>query len=184
MPFTSGILIGIGETRAERIEALLALRALHAKHGHIQEIIVQNFRAKPGTRMAGAPEPDFADHLWTVAVARIVFGPTMTIQAPPNLSAGGLTELIAAGIDDWGGVSPVTLDHVNPEAPWPEIAALASETASAGKTLVRAASRQWPLPCRARAVACAARAESCPGGGGRGWIRPRRSLGAGRGDRA
>jgi len=137
VPFTSGILIGIGETRAERIEALLALRALHAEHGHIQEIIVQNFRAKPGTRMAGAAEPDFADHLWTVAIARIVFGPAMTIQAPPNLSAGGLTELIAAGIDDWGGVSPVTIDHVNPEAPWPEIAALAAETARAGKTLVQ-----------------------------------------------
>jgi FO synthase len=137
VPFTSGILIGIGETRRERIEALLALRALHEAHGHIQEIIVQNFRAKPGTRMAGHAEPDFADHLWTVAVARIVFGSEMTIQVPPNLSAGGLAELVAAGIDDWGGVSPVTIDHVNPEAPWPEIEALAAETARAGKVLVQ-----------------------------------------------
>jgi FO synthase len=136
VPFTSGILIGIGETRAERIEALLALRELHERYGHLQEIIVQNFRAKPGTRMADAAEPDFADHLWTVAVARIVFGPAMSIQAPPNLSAGALGRLIDAGIDDWGGVSPVTPDHVNPERPWPELDALARETAAAGKILV------------------------------------------------
>jgi FO synthase len=136
VPFTSGILIGIGETREERIEALLALRALHQRHGHLQEIIVQNFRAKPGTRMADAAEPDFADHLWTVAVARIVFGPVMSIQAPPNLSGGALARLIDAGIDDWGGVSPVTPDHVNPERPWPELEALARETAAAGKILV------------------------------------------------
>ena len=115
VPFTSGLLIGIGETRAERIAALLALRDLHQRYGHIQEIIIQNFCAKPGTRMARAPEPSFDDHLWTIAVARIVFGPRMTIQAPPNLSAGALPRLIAAGVNDWGGVSPVTPDHVNPE---------------------------------------------------------------------
>ena len=134
--FTSGILIGIGETRRERIEALLALRDLHRSYGHIQEIIIQNFRAKPRTRMADAPEPDAADHLWTIAAARIVFGPAMNIQAPPNLSGGPLAEVIAAGINDWGGVSPVTPDHVNPEAPWPALATLADRTAQAGKVLV------------------------------------------------
>ena len=108
VPFTSGILIGIGETRRERIEALLALRDLHDRYGHIQEIIIQNFRAKPGTRMAAAPEPDLDDHLWTIAVARLIFGPAMNIQAPPNLSPAALAEMIAAGINDWGGVSPVT----------------------------------------------------------------------------
>ncbi len=135
VPFTSGILIGIGETRRERIEALLALRALHRRSGHLQEIIVQNFRAKPGTRMAKAPEPDAADHQWTIAMARVILGAAMNIQAPPNLSQGGLAGLVAAGINDWGGVSPVTPDHVNPEAPWPEIEALAQETGAAGKTL-------------------------------------------------
>ena len=136
VPFTSGILIGIGETRAERIEALLALRALHERHGHIQEIIIQNFRAKPGTKMADAPEPGLDEQLWTLAVARLVFGPAMSIQSPPNLRADGLQPLIDAGINDWGGVSPVTPDHVNPEAPWPELQRLAEETARAGKILV------------------------------------------------
>src|ERR1700722_1472755 len=112
VPFTSGILIGIGETRTERIEALLALRDLHDRYGHIQEIIVQNFRAKPGTRMANAPEPTLEDHLWSIAIARLVFGPTMNIQAPPNLRLGALQQLVGAGINDWGGVSPVTPDHV------------------------------------------------------------------------
>ncbi len=125
VPFTSGILIGIGETRRERIEALLALRALHRQYGHIQEIIVQNFCAKPDTRMAQAVEPDADDHLWTIAVARILFGSEMNIQAPPNLSGGPLADMIAAGINDWGGVSPVTPDHVNPERPWPAIDVLA-----------------------------------------------------------
>lgn len=133
--FTSGILIGIGETRAERIEALLKLRELHHRYSHLQEIIIQNFRAKPGTRMEFHAEPDLADHLWTIAVARILFGAAMNIQAPPNLSAGALPRLIAAGINDWGGVSPVTPDHVNPERPWPALGALAEETAKAGKVL-------------------------------------------------
>ncbi len=136
VPFTSGILIGIGETRLERVESLLALRDLHRRYGHIQEIIVQNFRAKPGTRMARAPEPDLDDLLWTVAVARIVFGPSVTIQAPPNLSPNAYPRLIAAGLNDWGGVSPVTPDHVNPEAPWPHLEELRRRTASAGKLLV------------------------------------------------
>jgi FO synthase len=136
VPFTSGILIGIGETRRERIESLLALRDLHDHYGHLQEIIIQNFRAKPRTRMAQAPEPDLEEHLWTIAVARLIFGPEMNIQAPPNLNPGGLAEMIAAGINDWGGVSPVTLDHVNPEAPWPALDRLAEQTAAAGKLLV------------------------------------------------
>ncbi|MSP42002.1 MAG: 7,8-didemethyl-8-hydroxy-5-deazariboflavin synthase subunit CofH, partial [Alphaproteobacteria bacterium] len=137
VPFTSGILIGIGETRRERIEALLSLRDLHDAHGHIQEIIVQNFRAKPDTRMSEAPEPDLDDLLWTIAVARLIFGPEMSIQAPPNLSPGVLPQLIAAGINDWGGVSPVTPDFVNPEAPWPHLDDLDAKTAAAGKHLVQ-----------------------------------------------
>ena len=135
IPFTSGILIGIGETRRERIEALLALRAVHAEHGHLQEVIVQNFRAKPGTAMHDAPEPDLDEMLWTLAVARLVFGADMSLQAPPNLSPGSLPALIAAGINDWGGVSPLTPDHVNPEAPWPHLDQLARDTAAAGKFL-------------------------------------------------
>jgi FO synthase len=135
VPFTTGILIGIGETRAERIESLLAIEALHRRHGHIQEIIIQNFRAKDDTGMARAPEPDASDMLWTVAMARIVFGPEMNIQAPPNLSPGLIGDLIAAGVNDWGGVSPVTPDHVNPEAPWPAIERLRAQTAAAGKCL-------------------------------------------------
>ncbi|MCP4071227.1 MAG: 5-amino-6-(D-ribitylamino)uracil--L-tyrosine 4-hydroxyphenyl transferase CofH [Hyphomicrobiales bacterium] len=136
VPFTSGILIGIGETRRERIESLLALRDLYERYGHLQEIIIQNFRAKPDTLMADAPEPDLTELQWTIAVARIIFGPEMNIQAPPNLSQGCAQDLIAAGINDWGGVSPVTLDHVNPEAPWPHLDDLACDTASAGKLLV------------------------------------------------
>ena len=135
VPFTSGILIGIGETRRERIESLLALRDVHERHGHLQEVIVQNFRAKPGTLMAASPEPDLDDLLWTIAVARLLFGPAVSIQAPPNLSPGVLPQLVAAGINDWGGVSPLTPDHVNPEAPWPHLDQLARETAAAGKFL-------------------------------------------------
>ncbi len=112
------------------------MRDLHERYGHIQEIIIQNFRAKPATRMAAAPEPDLADHLWTIAVARLVFGAAMNIQAPPNLMPDALEEMIAAGINDWGGVSPVTPDHVNPEAPWPHLDHLAARTAAAGKILV------------------------------------------------
>ena len=135
-PFTSGILIGIGETRRERLEALLALRDLHETHGHIQEVIVQNFRRKPGTKMYDAPEPALEELLWTVAMARIIFGPRMNIQAPPNLTLDeSLPDLIHAGINDWGGVSPVTPDHVNPEAAWPHLDRLRTATEAAGKTL-------------------------------------------------
>lgn len=136
VPFTSGILIGIGETRQERIDSLFALRDLNDAYGHIQEIIIQNFRPKPGTRMANAPSPDVEDHLWTIAIARLIFDPEMNIQAPPNLSPGALGRLVAAGINDWGGVSPVTPDHVNPEAPWPHLRLLEAATKAAGKDLV------------------------------------------------
>jgi FO synthase len=135
IPFTSGILIGIGETREERLDALLALRALGEEHGHLQEVIVQNFRAKPGTRMASHPEPSLDDHLWTIAVARIVLGAGWHVQAPPNLAYDDFPRLLDPGIDDWGGVSPVTIDHVNPEAPWPELERLAEATRSRGLEL-------------------------------------------------
>ena len=135
IPFTSGILIGIGETREERMASLLALRDLHDRYGHVQEVIVQNFRAKPDTRMADAPEPTLEDLQWTIACARIIFGPGMAIQAPPNLTPDTFGALIRAGINDWGGVSPVTPDHVNPEAPWPHLNRLARATAREGKEL-------------------------------------------------
>lgn len=134
---TSGILIGIGETRAERIDALLALRDIHQQYGNLQEIIIQNFCAKAGTAMAKSAEPDIVEQAWTIAMARLVFGPTMSIQAPPNLRPDQLTQLVRAGINDWGGISPVTQDHVNPEAAWPQIDALAAETARLGRHLLQ-----------------------------------------------
>ena len=136
VPFTSGILIGIGETRYERVESLLALRDANEPHGHIQEIIIQNFRAKAETLMVNAPEPDMNELLWTISLARIIFGASMNIQAPPNLSPGIFEQIVAAGINDWGGVSPVTPDFVNPEAPWPHLTDLADKTAGAGKLLI------------------------------------------------
>lgn len=135
VPFTSGILIGIGETRQERIDSLLALRDLNDAHGHIQEIIIQNFRPKPGTRMENVAPPGVDDHLWTIAVARLIFELSMNIQAPPNLSPTALARLVAAGINDWGGVSPVTVDHVNPEAPWPHLRVLEAATRATGMAL-------------------------------------------------
>ncbi len=136
VPMTTGLLIGIGETRQERIESLLALRTIQDEYGHLQELIIQNFRAKPGTKMAAAAEPDLPEQLWTIAVARLLFGPNMSIQAPPNLQPEGLDSLVRAGINDWGGVSPVTPDHVNPEAPWPHLRDLADATDAAGRDLV------------------------------------------------
>ncbi|MFT3755723.1 MAG: 5-amino-6-(D-ribitylamino)uracil--L-tyrosine 4-hydroxyphenyl transferase CofH [Pseudoxanthomonas sp.] len=136
IPFTTGLLIGIGETRAERLEALQAIAELHARYGHIQEVIIQNFRAKPGTVMADAPEPSLDEHLWTIAAARMILGPEMSIQAPPNLhDRAHVGALIRAGVNDWGGVSPVTPDHVNPEAPWPHLEVLETDTAAAGRVL-------------------------------------------------
>jgi len=160
VPFTTGILIGIGETRVERIEALLAIRDLHERYGHIQEIIIQNFRAKPGTRMADAAEPSLEEQVWTIAVARLIFGPAMNIQAPPNLRPEGLAQLIKAGINDWGGVSPVTPDHVNPEAPWPHLADLERATERAGRTLTE---RLAIYPQFAPVIPAGARQRGAPG---------------------
>lgn len=135
VPLTSGLLIGIGETREERLLSLLALRDLHAEHGHLQELILQNFVPKAGTKMANAPAPQFEELLWTIAMARHIFGAGMSLQAPPNLNTGRLAAIINAGCNDWGGVSPVTVDHVNPESPWPQLDSLVEQTEAAGKTL-------------------------------------------------
>jgi FO synthase len=136
VPMTSGILIGIGETEAERLDTLFALRDLHRRHGHLQEVIVQNFRAKPGTKMADAPEPTDDELYRTIAAARLILDDAVSVQAPPNLNDGRFDALLDAGIDDWGGISPVTIDHVNPEAPWPEIERLAEVCAQSGRPLV------------------------------------------------
>ena len=136
IPFTTGILVGIGEDARERAASVFAIRELHRRYGHIQEVIVQNFRAKPGTAMARSPEPDEEEFLAAVATTRVVMGPHVSVQAPPNLSdATQQLRLLDAGISDWGGVSPLTPDHVNPERPWPAIDSLAATTASRGKTL-------------------------------------------------
>ncbi len=132
MPFTTGILLGIGETNRERVEALLMIRAAHEKYGHIQEIIVQPFRGKPDVRMADQPDAPLEDLRRTIAVARLIFGSEMNIQSPPNLLSEDYPELLHAGINDWGGISPVTKDFINPEAAWPQIPSLAARTASAG----------------------------------------------------
>src|SRR6266566_4367404 len=135
VPFTTGILIGIGETLAERADSIFAIRRIAREYGGIQEVIVQNFRAKPDTRMRGMPDADLAGLAATIAVARLVLGPAARIQAPPNLVDDQHALILRAGIDDWGGVSPLTPDHVNPERPWPRIDELASITAAAGCTL-------------------------------------------------
>lgn len=135
VPTTTGILIGIGETRTERVESLLDIRKVHEEFGHIQEVIVQNFRAKPDTLMTSSAEPTLEELRWTISVARLIFGPSMSIQAPPNLSPNTLQPIVNAGINDWGGVSPLTPDFVNPEAPWPHLEKLAQATERAGKNL-------------------------------------------------
>jgi FO synthase len=132
VPFTTGILIGIGETRHDRIDSLLAIRRLQRAHGHIQEVIVQNFRAKPNTPMGCEPDVATGDLLWSVAMARLVLGPDMNVQVPPNLSADDYQIFLDAGINDWGGVSPLTMDYVNPEAPWPGMSELRDRTRSMG----------------------------------------------------
>jgi FO synthase len=132
VPFTTGILIGIGETREERLEALEAIARLHRRYGHIQEVIVQNFRAKAGTKMVDHPEPSLAELVWTARAAREILPADVHLQVPPNLSYGDFPRLLESGIDDWGGVSPVTIDHVNPEAPWPEIERLRAATEAHG----------------------------------------------------
>jgi FO synthase len=135
IPFTTGLLIGIGETPHERVDALCAIRDLHERYGHVQEVIIQNFRAKPRIPMRAQPEPSLDDLLRTLAVARLVLGPDVNIQAPPNLSPGVYPRLVAAGLNDWGGISPLTIDHINPEAPWPLIPELRRATESLGYTL-------------------------------------------------
>ena len=132
---TTGILIGIGETLDDRVDSLLAIRDVHERHGNIQEVIIQNFRAKTTTRMKKAPEPSTVDMLRTLAVGRLLLGPVMNIQAPPNLNSEGAGAYLLAGINDWGGVSPLTKDFINPEAAWPEIAQLRELSAEAGYEL-------------------------------------------------
>ena len=132
IPFTTGILIGIGETAAERVDALVAIRDLHERYGHVQEVIVQNFRVKPRIPMRDAAEPTIEDLLRTVAVARLLLPATVSVQAPPNLSPHVYPRLLAAGLDDWGGISPLTLDHINPEKPWPLIRDLRRATEAEG----------------------------------------------------
>jgi FO synthase len=133
--FTTGILVGIGETREERVDSLFAIREMHEEYGHIQEVIVQPFRAKPGTRMAAGEEPSIEDSLRTLAIARLILGAEMNLQAPPNLVSEDYPRLLEAGINDWGGISPVTRDFINPEAAWPQIPVLTERTAAAGFTL-------------------------------------------------
>ncbi len=133
--FTTGILIGIGETLEERVDSLLAIRALHLRYGHIQEVIVQNFRAKEGTRFQEMAEPAAEDLLRTLAVARLILPGNVNLQAPPNLSYSDFPHLIDGGLNDWGGISPVTKDHINPEAPWPAIRLLREKTEAAGYVL-------------------------------------------------
>jgi FO synthase len=135
IPFTTGILIGIGETPRERVESLLAIRALHARHGHIQEVIVQNFTPRPEIVMSDAPEAGARALQAAVALARVILPPDVSVQAPPNLNPGRTQQLLAAGINDFGGISPVTPDYINPRHPWPHLARLAASCAQAGFTL-------------------------------------------------
>ena len=135
IPFTTGILIGIGETFEERVDSLVAIRELHERYGHIQEVIIQNFRAKPTVRMRHEADPSFDDLQKTVAVARLLLGPRMNLQAPPNLSPATYPGLLRAGLSDWGGISPLTIDHINPEAPWPLLVALSEATSALGYEL-------------------------------------------------
>jgi FO synthase len=135
VPFTTGVLIGIGETLQERVESLLAIRDLHRRYGHLQEVIIQNFRAKPNTPMGQHPHATSYDLLWTVAVARLILGPGCNLQVPPNLSARDYPLFLWAGINDWGGISPLTIDYVNPEAPWPQITELRRKTEALGFVL-------------------------------------------------
>jgi 7,8-didemethyl-8-hydroxy-5-deazariboflavin synthase CofG subunit len=132
IPFTTGILLGIGETPAERAQSLIAIRDLHERHGHVQEVIIQNFRAKPEIAMADAPEPDALEMVRAIATARLVLGAEMNVQAPPNLSPNQIELFLDAGVNDWGGISPLTPDFVNPEAPWPHVERLGRRCARAG----------------------------------------------------
>ena len=173
IPFTTGLLLGIGETLAERVDTLFAVRDLHRAYGHVQEVIVQNFRAKPTIPRADASEPAPDDIARTVAVARLILDADVSVQAPPNLSPADHALLLAAGLNDWGGISPLTPDYVNPEAPWPHVAALAATCRAAGYTL---AERLAIYPAyvgrpgflapalRARVAALAGETRAAPGG--------------------
>ena len=168
--FTTGILIGIGETLEERVDSLIAIRDLHEEYGHIQEVIIQNFRAKPGTRMQGCAEPDAVDIARTVATARLLLGGRMNIQVPPNLNPNDHQLMLRAGINDWGGISPVTRDYVNPEAAWPHIEKLAETCRDAGFTLRERLAiydeymdRPEFLPAGLRAIAAARQSEIAEG---------------------
>jgi FO synthase len=196
VPFTTGILIGIGETRAERVDALFAMRRAAREYGHIQEVIIQNFRAKPDTAMRGMPDAELRELAATVAVGRIIMGPRARIQAPPNLIDAEFSLLLRAGIDDWGGVSPVTPDHVNPERPWPQIDLLREKTAEAGFVLrerltiypeyVRRGGEGWLDPRLAAHVAALSDADGLAIEGaipeGRPWQEPDDAYGSGRTD--
>lgn len=170
IPFTTGILVGIGETLRDRAESLVAIREAHERHRHVQEVIVQNFRAKPRTAMQGAPDASVLEYVAAVAVARLVLGPRMRVQVPPNLSdPAELDLLVRAGADDWGGVSPLTADHVNPERPWPHLSELAERTAALGFELRERLTAQpefvldaetWIDPALRPAVAALADAET------------------------
>ncbi len=159
IPFTTGILIGIGETREERVDSLLAIAEVHRRYGHIQEVIIQNFRRKPDIRFRAKDEPSALEMARTIAVARLLLPPEISLQAPPNLTPDAYSLYLLAGINDWGGISPVTRDHINPEAPWPAIAELAAASADAGFELrerlsiyPRFISADWlPEPVLARA---------------------------------
>ncbi len=151
IPFTTGVLVGIGETATERIDALLAIAAAHTRHGHVQEVIVQNFLPKLGTAMHGSPPCDHEEFLRTIATARLLLPAEVHLQAPPNLTdAEALADLIGAGIDDWGGVSPVTPDHVNPERPWPTLDVLRARRPKRPVTVWPRASRSTPSSCDPR----------------------------------
>ena len=166
--FTTGMLIGIGETFEERIDTLLAIRQIHERYGHIQEVIVQPFRAKPGTRMAAAAEPSLEDLQRALAVARIILGGEMNLQSPPNLTSDDYPLLLDAGINDWGGISPVTADFINPEAAWPQIAACFPNGSSSGWICLARTAGHLSRICRATGV-CESRSAACarsaPGGG-------------------
>ncbi|MEV6598140.1 bifunctional FO biosynthesis protein CofGH [Actinoplanes sp. NPDC051346] len=196
VPFTTGILIGIGETRAERADAIFAMRRTAREYGHIQEVIIQNFRAKPDTAMRGMPDAELRELAATVAVARVILGPRARLQAPPNLIAGEYDLLLRAGIDDWGGVSPVTPDHVNPESPWPQIELLRQMSAASGFALrerltiypeyLRRGAEGWLDPRLAAHVAALAdpdglaREDAMPSG--LPWQEPDDAFGGGRTD--
>ncbi|MFC7276838.1 bifunctional FO biosynthesis protein CofGH [Paractinoplanes rhizophilus] len=194
VPFTTGILIGIGETRAERVDAIFAMRRTAREFGHIQEVIIQNFRAKPDTAMRGMPDAELRELAATVAVARVIMGPRARIQAPPNLIDAEFALLLRAGIDDWGGVSPVTPDHVNPERPWPQIELLREKSAEAGFVLrerltiypeyVKRANEGWLDPRLAPHVKALAGADGLADESalpaGKPWQEPDDAMGSGR----